>query len=741
MPLLPALLSLLLAAPPGVVREGDLSPLLAGRPSEAGRLLSEGKGAEALQALGSASRPEARLLRALAEEATGAHAEALRSLDGLAVLLPDLADRIHAARGRCLAALDRQAEAATAFSAVPPGSVAWHDAVIRRARALAAAGKRDQALAVLSPLLDLPPPPDPARPDPAATALALAGAWRSEADAAGARSVLLRCWVDHPIAPEAAGCLAALQRLPGEAGAEPDAEAVVRRAEGLVERSRNGEAIALLEPLVRSGAPPSADQPLACRSHAALGRALKRDRQNARSAEVLRPVAERCLEPAVRTRARYVLATAVSAAGSREEAILLYRRFAREQPSSSLADDALLAASELLTRAGRGAEARQALQELVRTYPDGDKFDEARFRQAWQARRDGDAAGALAALLVIEEDRREVDPYEHARAAYWRAVLLTAQGPPGKAAAESIWRSLTASGPAEFYALLSRARLAGREGVALPEPLPPAVEEPWALDPGPLRDDPHFRAGLLLLRLGLARAADEELLAVDRSRLAPGRGDPSPQVVLLATLLSRAGDHREAHQLLRVEARSALRRAPDPKDRAVWVLAYPPAWSRFVDQYAAESDVPPSLLQALMREESALDPEAVSGAGAVGLTQLMLPTAQQVARRLGIPRPDRTSLTDPETSIRIGAAYLGQLLRLYGGAPAQALAAYNAGEGAVGRWRAGGRDAVLDEWVEEIPYEETRGYVKRVLRSDASYRLLSGRGLPDATASPAGAAR
>jgi soluble lytic murein transglycosylase len=97
-----------------------------------------------------------------------------------------------------------------------------------------------------------------------------------------------------------------------------------------------------------------------------------------------------------------------------------------------------------------------------------------------------------------------------------------------------------------------------------------------------------------------------------------------------------------------------------------------------------------------------------------------------VARQLKLPKPDRLALTDPEISIRIGAAYLGQLLRRYDGAPALALAAYNAGEGAVGRWRGGARAADLDEWVEEIPFEETRGYVKRVLRSYASYRLLDG---------------
>jgi soluble lytic murein transglycosylase len=153
-------------------------------------------------------------------------------------------------------------------------------------------------------------------------------------------------------------------------------------------------------------------------------------------------------------------------------------------------------------------------------------------------------------------------------------------------------------------------------------------------------------------------------------------------------------------------------------------VAYPRAHAELVRRHAPTAGVPPELLLALMREESALDPEAVSPAGAVGLTQLMLPTARAVARRLKLPAPDRAGLMEPATSIRIGAAYLGDLLTRFGGSAALALAAYNAGENAVGRWRAAGPP--LDEFIEEIPYDETRGYVKRVLRSYASYRLLAG---------------
>jgi len=735
MPFAHLLAGLLVALPAtaGPFTGRELEPLLQGRPAAAGRLLSEGKAAAALEVLGSARRPEARFLRGLAEEAAGDCAASVESTAGLAAQLPEIAGRVHALRGRCLASLGRHDEAAAAFAAVPASSVAHGDAVVRRARSLAAAGKAQEALAGLAPLLDLPAPADPARKDPAASALALAGELRAAGDPpdlAGARAAFLRCWSEHVIAPEAPACLAALARLPGGAGAEPDAEVAVRRAEGLVERNRNADAIGLLAPLARSGPAPAADQPLACRTHAALGRALKRDRQNARSAELLRPVAERCVDPAIRTRSLYVLATAVQSQGSRDEALALFQRFAREQPSSSLADDALVSAAELLARAGRGGEARRALTEVVRRHPDGDKFDEARFRLAWQARREGDTGGAIAALLQIEEERREVDPYEHARASYWRATLLAKQGSAGRRAAESIWRGLVEAAPADYYALLSRARLAGKAGLLLPESLPPGREDPWPLDPGRLRDDPHLRAAVLLLRLGLPRAADEELLAVDRGALGGGGGEPSQPVVLLAVLLSRAGDYHEAHQLLRAEARSMLRRSPAGEGRPIWTLAYPPAWEDQVKRDAALAEVPPALMQALMREESGLDPEAISPVGAIGLAQLMLPTAQQVARKLKLPRPDQSALTNPETSIRLGSAYLGQLLKLYGGAPAQAVAAYNAGEGAVARWRAGGRDAELDEWIEDIPFDETRGYVKRVMRSYASYRLLSNRSPP-----------
>jgi soluble lytic murein transglycosylase len=148
--------------------------------------------------------------------------------------------------------------------------------------------------------------------------------------------------------------------------------------------------------------------------------------------------------------------------------------------------------------------------------------------------------------------------------------------------------------------------------------------------------------------------------------------------------------------------------------------------------------VEPDLLQALMREESALDPKALSWAGALGLTQLMPATAKAVAKSLGLKRVTNQSLLEPELNIRLGSTYLGSLLKKFEGNKIYAVASYNAGSGAVARWRTGREAVELDEWVEEIPIAETRGYVKRVLRSYNTYQLLYRRTPPRSALKPQG---
>ena len=145
------------------------------------------------------------------------------------------------------------------------------------------------------------------------------------------------------------------------------------------------------------------------------------------------------------------------AATARGGAVRLYPRIARAFPGHSFADDALFFAADLLVRMGRPEDARDALATLVREHPGGDYRAEARFKLAWLARRLGDADAAAAQLLAIEEEERG-DPYEHARAAYWRARVLAGGGEAGRAAAKWFqtgtisrwWRPETLRAPQSF---------------------------------------------------------------------------------------------------------------------------------------------------------------------------------------------------------------------------------------------------------------------------------------------------
>ena len=687
-----------------------------------------GSFALAASRLAKAPEPEAAYVRALALAELDRYSEALRVLDGLEAALPDLGDRIQFLRGEALAGAGRRQEATDAWASVPDGSLLAPEARLGRARLGAAMGDRAGALAALAPLLSSGAPSDPSKPDPVATALLLSGRIQAAGpnpDLASARRDYLACWVAHPLAPEASEAQTALRSMVIPFGVPPGPEEVLGRAENLLEQNRSGAAIALLEPLAAAvrGAP--ADAPLACRIRSALGRAQRRERNNARAIELLAPVVQSCKDPGVRVRAMYVLAGATVIAGDRDEGIALYRRVGRDYPGHSYADDSLLYAAQLLARQGRDADARQLLAALVDGYPDGDQRGEARFLQAWLSRRAGDLDQALVQLEAIEQTAAGLDPYEHARAAYWRARILEGRGGEGKESARQLWADLAVRYPTDYYGLLARARL-GEAGVAVAQPRPALPVGEASYDPGPLQGDPHLRAGLVLFRIGFAKAAAEELEAVPLGRIKPG--EPLDPVLLVADVLDRLGDHRTAHQLLRTRARDAFRRPPDADNLRAWLIAYPAAYREEVGRAARAAAVPAELIQALMREESALDPRIISPAGAVGLTQLMLPTAKQVAARLHLARPSRGDLMQPSLNIRLGAQYLGELVRRYDGEVPLALAAYNAGAGAVARWQEALPGVPLDEFVEQIPVEETRGYVKRVLRSYAAYATLYGEG-------------
>ncbi|MEQ9496678.1 MAG: transglycosylase SLT domain-containing protein [Deltaproteobacteria bacterium] len=217
------------------------------------------------------------------------------------------------------------------------------------------------------------------------------------------------------------------------------------------------------------------------------------------------------------------------------------------------------------------------------------------------------------------------------------------------------------------------------------------------------------------------------------------RGATELAVAELAILECWDLDHAQAHDLARAyhgygaypEAQGVLRRRHDlfdaltPDNAAVWRLAYSRAFEAEINEAATQAKVEPWFLMGLVREESTFDPEIVSWAGAVGLAQLMPPTAvgayaEVFKGRLDIE--DTQRLTDPVLNLRLGAHVLKSGLRRFGTEPL-ALAAYNGGPGLTARVLPK-TPTDFDLWVETIPVKETRRYVKRVTETWGLYRFF-----------------
>jgi len=151
---------------------------------------------------------------------------------------------------------------------------------------------------------------------------------------------------------------------------------------------------------------------------------------------------------------------------------------------------------------------------------------------------------------------------------------------------------------------------------------------------------------------------------------------------------------------------------------------YPLAFWDLIRQKAQDRDLDPYLVLGLIRQESLFDTRARSPATALGLMQLIPPTATRIAKQLGLPAPSQDNLFEPEVNVTLGTQYLKDLLQRYSNNWYKAIAAYNAGEAAVDRWEREIATDDIEEFVERIPYVETRGYVKLVLRNHQIYKRL-----------------
>lgn len=222
----------------------------------------------------------------------------------------------------------------------------------------------------------------------------------------------------------------------------------------------------------------------------------------------------------------------------------------------------------------------------------------------------------------------------------------------------------------------------------------------------------------LLITLGLTDAASYEL-----DRLQEQYGEHRNVLYTLAEALHDRGEHLRAVLIGRAIERTVEERGESPDARLLRIIN-PFPYRELIEREARRNDLDPYLVVALMRQESLFNPNAKSGPGAVGLMQVMPRTGRAVAARLGIRNFREEMLTDPAINIRLGTAILADHLRTYNGRVEDVLIAYNAGAGRLSRWRDFPERSDRDLFIERIPYDETREYVKVVQRNAYVYRAL-----------------
>jgi len=506
-------------------------------------------------------------------------------------------------------------------------------------------------------------------------------------------------WLEHPEHPGAERARAEEARLSAISGQPlpaPSGRELLSRAQRLLSAGKPGAAVAQAEAAVKPlrGAEAAEAQLVLARSLAADGR---RAEAGPALASAWKQGAPRVAAPA-----GMLLARDRARRGNDPEAVRILDELVRRYPQSGEAEEAAYVAARLQLDQGKEADARRRLARIARRRTGAHAAD-ARWTLAWLSYRRGlpDAAERFAEFTASADSDAQ-----RAQGLYWQARVAETQ------AAGVFLRRVVEIDPLGYYGLLARQRL----GQVDPEPpaVPPATPPPQA-DPLPAR----LALAADLFRLGLLAEAGAEADRFVRQRPA--------QAALALPVYERAQRYDRSLAL----AQSLLGwRTPRPDaDPALLEGAYPAAYAPHVGSSAARARVDPYLLLAVARRESLFKPDTRSAAGAVGLMQLLPATARRAAIVLGRPAPSDSDMAEPRTAIDLGAWYLSELLGRFGD-PAIAAAAYNAGPRVAAPWAVRAAGQPLDRWVEEIPYRETRTYVKVVLGAWSAYRILAGGSAP-----------
>jgi len=600
-----------------------------------------------------------------------------------------------------------------------PASTLRCAAMLDAGDAEAASGRSDKGIELLEQALRDCPDSAPA------TLAALGAMRRGRKELKEAAEAYARLDREFPATPEAAAAETALRALKAYAPPLAAWEQRAReldKARRLMAAGKNAQAIPLLRSLLTRAAKGEETDDVRLR----LGRALVATNRDREALTVLSgiPADVRLGAEAAYERARIL--------SRQQRSPAPYQAVVDRYPTTIWAEDSLLALAYFYLRDLKDDPAVPYLRRLLDGFPQGRYADRSTWWIGWWHWRHG--RHAEVAEMFERAARTHPPTYYTPGFLYWAGRAREALGEKDRANeryAEAVRRykhSYHGEKAAQALQLVE-------EGASSTHPAPPLE----VTSPGEIPEPVFSRVRELLLIGRLEEAADE-------LKRAPAS---APQRATLAWIDWRLGNYRSAIVGMQRAYPEYVSEAGDSLPPGLWQVLYPLDYGDLIVSRAREEGLDPSLVAALIWQESAFDPSALSIQGARGLMQIMPPTGRTVSRKMGSgvgrttarQRVSTPNLYDPPTALTLGTHYLRQMVDLFGGRVERALAAYNAGPARVQSWQAARPQMTAEEFVESIPFVETRAYVMNVLEHQEQYRRLyalgpSPAGAEKATSSP-----
>lgn len=354
---------------------------------------------------------------------------------------------------------------------------------------------------------------------------------------------------------------------------------------------------------------------------------------------------------------------------------------------------------------------QQLVPQLIKLDPASDPALQHFWDKGWAAYARGDLAGAKAAFQFIRTT------YTHAnvrrQSDYWYARVVERQG--RKDEAKAIYQQLASAPYEDLYA-----QHAVKRGAKRVEPAGSPLDRKtpdWREVAG--KEMPkELEIAYELTALSQMRDALNEIrrnLRRENTRMANA---------LLADIYHSMGNEVPMYTALRKAWPQLATIEQDSVPLYFFRMYYPQKYGEEIEKYAKKNGLDPNLVRGLILQESYYNPEAKSRVGATGLMQLMPPTAAEHARSLHIAFSS-SRLTSPGVNIQLGTFHLRMLVNMFGGNVYLAVASYNAGQGNVMKWKRAAPSKPTDEFLESIPFQETRNYVKRVTMLRSTYARLT----------------